>query len=96
MIVFPCERCGAHQRAGEHLAGRMLRCQSCSSPMRIPSESVPLPPGFPRPPAGAATAAGLLAQPTPAAVAPASEPVADDDLFFEHIRKPTRRKSKYF
>jgi hypothetical protein len=98
MIVFPCERCGAHQRAGEHLIGRMLRCQSCGSPMAIPGESVPLPPGFPRPPAiagTAATAAGLLAQPTPAAVGPSSEPTGDDDLFFEQIRKPTRRKSKY-
>jgi hypothetical protein len=98
MIVFPCVKCGAHQRAGEHLIGRMLRCQSCGSPMQIPAESLPLPPGFPRQPASAApvpTAAGLLAQPGPAAVAGASEPTDDDDLFFQHIRKPGRRKSKY-
>jgi hypothetical protein len=100
MIVFPCVKCGAHQRAGEHLVGRMLRCQSCGSPMQIPAESLPLPAGFPRAPAVAApapTAAGLLAQSAPAAVAPASasEPAGDDDLFFEQIRKPSRRKSKY-
>jgi len=98
MIVFPCVKCGAHQRAGEHLVGRMLRCQSCGSPMQIPGESLPLPAGFPRAPAAAApapTAAGLLAQSAPAAVGPAAEPGGDDDLFFEHIRKPGRRKSKY-
>jgi hypothetical protein len=94
MIVFPCVKCGAHQRAGEHLVGRMLRCQSCGSPMQIPGESLPLPSGFPRVPTPGPTAAGLMAQSAPAAVTPATEPTADDDLFFEHIRNP-RRRSKY-
>jgi hypothetical protein len=38
-IEFPCPGCGTMQRAGGHLVGRLLRCQSCRSPFHVPETS---------------------------------------------------------
>jgi hypothetical protein len=89
-IIFACTSCGSGQRAGEHLIGRTLRCQVCSKPMTVPAASMaampaPVPRSQPTP---------ALVVNSPPAAAPADEPMDDDDIFFEQIRKTSRKGSK--
>jgi hypothetical protein len=89
-IIFACTSCGSGQRAGEHLIGRTLRCQVCSKPMTVPATSMaampaPVPRSQPAPVAVASS---------PVAGAASAEPMDDDDIFFEQIRKSSRKASK--
>ena len=36
-IKFPCPGCGVSQTAGDHLAGRTLRCTKCGKSFTVPA-----------------------------------------------------------
>jgi hypothetical protein len=42
-IKFPCPGCGVSQTAGDHLAGRTLRCTKCGKTFTVPAAPVPAP-----------------------------------------------------
>lgn len=89
-IDFSCSSCGARQRAGSHLVGRLLRCSTCNGNLIVPAESTE--PSLPAP-------VGVrLASAAVATLEASTEPEAADpgDLFFQHIRKSTRRTSKHW
>ncbi len=89
-IDFSCASCGARQRAGSHLVGRLLRCSTCNGNLIVPAESTEAP--LPAP-------VGIRLE---SATVPPEEPVSEmepadpDDLFFQHIRKSSRRTSKHW
>ena len=87
-IDFSCPSCGCRQRAAAHLIGRLLRCSSCAGNLIIPAESTE--PPFPAP-------VSVRLEQVPG-IEPAVEPESadPDDLFFQHIRKSTRRTSKHW
>ena len=88
-IDFSCPACGCRQRAGTHLVGRLLRCSTCAGNFIVPAESTES--SLPAP------VSIRLEEATvgePSAAEP--EAAAPDDLFFQHIRKPTRRPSKHW
>jgi dienelactone hydrolase len=35
-IAFQCDQCGKHYEAGDHLAGKALKCKECGAVVRIP------------------------------------------------------------
>ncbi|MEO6810542.1 MAG: hypothetical protein ABI353_15610, partial [Isosphaeraceae bacterium] len=40
-IAFQCNQCGKHYAAGDHLAGKALKCKGCGEVVRIPGEAAP-------------------------------------------------------
>ena len=87
-IDFSCGACGARQRAGAHLVGRLLRCSTCNGNLIVPAESTeaPLPP-----PVSMRLESAQIPEPT--AEPEAAEP---EDMFFQQIRKSGRRTSKHW